>query len=349
MQVTSTQLQMVAQRSAVHVRSERLDVDEWGPGTRAAQSARTQEPAPRPKVDPPQIAAPDCPPPVAADGDDDGAWGAGLDVRSRLSLMVLRRLLGADVSLLGFDPGSADDIDLPGEAQETTDPSGGVTPAEQQWGMHLHYEREELEAEHVRFTAQGRVKLGDGREIEFAVDLEMDRVAYERSSLDVQAGAQRKDPLIISLSGGAVQLDPSRRVALDLDGDGRAEKLAALQGDAGMLVADRDGDGKVSGGKEVLGARSGDAYADLRELDDDGNGWIDAGDRAYAYLALWRPGEDGVRTLVQAGVGAISVHALDTRMKVGGVSDAYAEVRETGLVLTEDGRVTVAQRLDFLA
>lgn len=47
------------------------------------------------------------------------------------------------------------------------------------------------------------------------------------------------------------------------------------------------GDGEVNNGSELFGALSGDGYADLDAIDDDGNGWIDAADAATNQLYLW--------------------------------------------------------------
>ena len=109
------------------------------------------------------------------------------------------------------------------------------------------------------------------------------------------------------------QIDP---LALDLNGNG-IETLAAnghdgalfdherlgirtatgwVHSNDGLLVHDRDGDGKISDGSEIFGDNTplkngqtaAHGFAALAELDENGDGKVDAADKTFSKLGVWR-------------------------------------------------------------
>jgi hypothetical protein len=180
----------------------------------------------------------------------------------------------------------------------------------------------------------------------------MERSYREESRVAISMGAarEREDPLVINFSGTAAQLH-DQRFEFDLDADGDLEALPTLGGGSGYLVFDRNGDGKVNDGSELFGALSGDSFADLKAVDSDANGWIDAADEVTDQLYLWLPeaGGDGrLLTLEEAGVAAVSTASIATPFELRGEQNAdLGAVRSTGLYLSTEDQVGTTQQIDL--
>jgi hypothetical protein len=215
------------------------------------------------------------------------------------------------------------------------------------WDYHARYREEEQ----TRFAAEGIVRTADGREIRFSVQLEMRR-SFElevRESLRLGT-AVRKDPLVINFAGSAAQLS-DQRFRLDLDSDGSIDEAHFVAAGSGFLVFDRNGDGQVNDGGELFGARSGNGFADLAALDDDRNGWIDAGDRAFSALRVWiadAGGNRSLRTLAEVGIGALFTGSVQSEFALRDSANAtLGDIRRSGVYLYEDGRVGTMQQVDL--
>ncbi|TNF83810.1 hypothetical protein FGE05_06290 [Pseudomonas sp. ICMP22404] len=131
-------------------------------------------------------------------------------------------------------------------------------------------------------------------------------------------------PLILDLDGDGVETTGlSAHVHFDHDTNGFAESTGWVGRDDGLLVFDRNGNGRIDNGTELFGDNtklpSGDkaanGFAALAALDTNGDGRIDASDTDYASLRVWKDidsdGEtdDGeLITLSQAGVQSIGVN-----------------------------------------
>ena len=107
--------------------------------------------------------------------------------------------------------------------------------------------------------------------------------------------ARRLDPLAIDLDGsGDIEELPADSVYFDIDGDGTEESVSWISGADGFLARDLNGNGEIDDINELFGA-SGDGFADLAALDDNGDGIIDAQDAAYNDLLVWQDrNEDGI-------------------------------------------------------
>jgi hypothetical protein len=211
-----------------------------------------------------------------------------------------------------------------------------------------HYEHET-----AAFAARGQVQTGDGRTIDFAVDMAMEREQLDHSELHIRAGAAvKKDPLVLSLDGSAPRLTDDK-VAFDIDADGTADRVSFVAPGAAFLALDRNANGTIDDGGELFGARTGDGFAELRLLDTDRDGWIDEDDAAFDQLLLWQRTGDGsktLQTLRQAGVGAIYTRSAATPFELhGGDRAELGAVRSTGVFLRELGGAGVVQQIDLLA
>lgn len=277
---------------------------------------------------------------------DEAADESLNDPRLTLLRAMLRYIMGQEVEI--FD---ARELQAERPSPEIPQPPAASRPAG--WGM--EYERHEryTEVEETRFSASGTVQTADGREIGFSLELSMARSYHEESSVSLRLGdaaRPRKDPLVLNFAGNAAQL-LDQRFSFDLDADGTAENINRLAAGSGFLVFDRNADGKANDGSELFGTRSGDGFADLAQLDRDGNGWIDESDTAWAALRMWSPEADGsgaLRTLQDAGVGAIALAHVTTPFALkDGSNSTLGDIRSTGIYLQEDGTAGTVQQVDL--
>lgn len=230
------------------------------------------------------------------------------------------------------------------------------------------------EQETTAYSACGTVNTADGRCLNFSLALTMARSSVATQTSVAAGGVRVCDPLVVNFDGGAAELS-GRTFAFDLNADGQAESLDTLGVASAYLTIDRDGDGRIADGREVVGALSGDAFADLAKDDSDGNGWLDEADPAFATLRLWRRDDTGVdrlTTLADAGIGALYLGASATPFTEMAADPASpdrakdanaptnpgdpsgpenpavrAYVRSTSIFLSESGKVGTLQHVDF--
>lgn len=139
-------------------------------------------------------------------------------------------------------------------------------------------------------------------------------------------------PVVLDLDGDGVEFVSSAAGArFDYDGDGTAELTAWAGADDGLLAFDRNGDGRITEGSELVFAQG--ALTDLQGLaatfDSNHDGQFDAADTEYARFGVWRDADsDGVtdpgeyRTLTEAGI-----------VRIGLVSDGKGYVAADGEVV----------------
>lgn len=162
--------------------------------------------------------------------------------------------------------------------------------------------------------------------------------------------APKVDPLMLDLNGDGLattNLDQSD-VYFDLDSNGFAERTAWIDANDGLLVLDRDGDGKITNGQELFGdqtllsngTRATSGFEALREFDDNKDGKIDASDIVYLKLKVWQDlNRDGVsqakemKSLADVGIKAINLNSTVT-----GAADAMGNIqRRLGSFVKTDG------------
>ena len=150
------------------------------------------------------------------------------------------------------------------------------------------------------------------------------------------------DPLVLDLDGDGIETSSLTQggVHFDMDGDGFAEMSGWVGADDGLLVLDRDGNGKIDDISELFGAPGGSGFGELRLLDDDASGVIDAGDVVFDKLQVWRDlNQDGVS---QTGelfsldeLGITSIDAIGAPLNVTAPSGTL--LRETATFTRADG------------
>lgn len=341
MRVTSSELAFQTAHQRTDVREERVSIETW----------RAPSVAPRPDTVSLSQRA------IQANAEagmtahcEPGSSGLGPALG--LIKQVLEELLG--VSIRVYRPEDYAPAATFSESAESASPSMPQRAPTRGAGLRITSLSHRSESEQLSLRAQGVVHTADGREIRIALQLDLRR-SYEETSLTQISGGseapQRKDPLVINLFADGVQFD-GRRIEFDLDADGVSELIPNVSAVSGFVAMDRNGNGQIDDGAELFGARSGDGFADLAAFGEDRNGWIDEADSAYEDVRIWRPdsetGADQVQTLAGAGVGALHVGSAESTFEYRDAAQApVAELRATGLYLSESGRAGTLQQLDF--
>ncbi|HML38031.1 MAG TPA: hypothetical protein PKA19_11525 [Bacillota bacterium] len=225
--------------------------------------------------------------------------------------------------------------------------SGGGQPSA---GFGLIYNRNEIQTERSRvsFAAEGVVKTADGREIKLNLNFNIDQAIVRQSSFELKAGDALKDPLVINFDGGLASFT-DRTMSFDIDFDGRQDTLRMLGANSGYLVLDKNDNGTIDDGRELFGPQTDDGYGELAAYDEDGNGWIDENDSIFDHLKIWYHDERGnsvLAALTDKNIGAIYLGSVGTQMNMYNSSGMAGTLRESGLVLLENGESRVMQELD---
>ncbi|HEY3268302.1 MAG TPA: hypothetical protein VGM37_15390 [Armatimonadota bacterium] len=278
----------------------------------------------------------------AKSGDNASTLPKGL----RLARLILERLTGRRIHGASDDGGTADTPEMPAA---TAAAAKAAAPASQGWGFEYHSVDTTHEAETTAFAAQGVATTEDGRQIAFQVNLNMQRESTTEARVDIRAGDALSDPLVINFTGTAAQLSAGD-FSFDLNSDGAAEAMPFVGPGSGFLALDRNGDGAVNNGGELFGPATGSGMGELAQLDGDGNGWIDENDAAFSALRIWSKDESGadtLSTLKDRNVGAIYLGSVATPFSVpSSAGDTRAQIRDTGIYLSESGQPGTIQELD---
>jgi hypothetical protein len=100
--------------------------------------------------------------------------------------------------------------------------------------------------------------------------------------------ADPRDPLVLDLAGAGIKLSSVTQSSayFDFTGSGFAAKTGWITQGEGFLVLNGNPNAPITV-SELVGAQSGDGFADLAALDTDGDGVINASDPAFANLSVW--------------------------------------------------------------
>lgn len=146
--------------------------------------------------------------------------------------------------------------------------------------------------------------------------------------LTVRGPGESEWPIVLDLDGDGLELlSPEESgVSFDMDDDGIADQTGWVGGDDGFLVLDRNGDGAIDSSHELSFATdTAGAVSDIegiRHFDSDGDGFLDAGDTAFADFRVWRDlNQDGVS---QSGelfaLATLGISALNLSLTLTGAS-----------------------------
>lgn len=286
-----------------------------------------------------------------------------VDSKSRLNMMIIeamyKAITGRDLNMgapADIQSRSEGNIQSQAQSQTQTLTVDTAPPAQAMSsrgsGPGLTYQRHERyqEQESMKFQAVGVVRTADGREIDFSVAMNMSREFVQESNLQIDAGSKKIDPLVINFDGLGASLSQTR-FEFDLDSDGTTEQIASLRPGSGYLALDRNGDGTINNGSELFGPSSGRGFAELAAYDEDGNNFIDEGDSIYHQLRIWTMNEDGSTQLAGLGdknIGAIFLGHVSSPFQLKDAqNNSLGEVANSGIYLTEDGKVGVVQEINL--
>lgn len=301
---------------------------------------------------------------------DDGVHGLGDDITDARSpeelehlvtRMVLEKTFGRRIELYDVRELEGKAMRVPegppeGGGEQTADPAASEgAPQGEAAGAGLVYRRHsrEISEQAVHFSASGTVTTGDGRKIAFDLALAMARSSVSEEHVSVEIGDTRGlvDPLVLNPSGDSARLG-TEKVDFDLDADGELDEIAQLEAGARFLALDANDNGRIDDGSELFGPQTGNGFLELARLDDDGNHWIDENDAGFHRLKLVALGPNGAQSsigLADAGVGAIHLGNARTQFQLDDASGSRAgQVARTGVYLTEDGRASTIQHVDFV-
>ena len=269
------------------------------------------------------------------------------DPRTLLIKQLIEAMAGRKIRLL-----SATDIH-PGNARRHRYDIPAVERQSEGAGFSLVYDYRETyeETEALSFKASGIIHTADGEAIQFDLSLQMQRSYTEESSASIRAGdAALVDPLVIKFSGSSTELT-NQRFSFDLNTDGEQEEIAFIKG-GGFLALDRNQDGQINNGSELFGPGTGNGFTELKTLDGDDNGWIDENDAIYEQLRIWtkdNEGSDRLSSLKESNVGALFLGSVNAPYSIKDVENQLqAQIRASGVWLSEDGQAGVMQQIDLV-
>lgn len=221
--------------------------------------------------------------------------------------------------------------------------SAPVEPPRPRWQM---TQTEQIsESETCQFGASGKVCLADGSERQFDVGYRLER----SESVSRTISRTLIDPLVVDgLAPRAALAEAS--VEFDLDNDGQLERMRLPAAGSSLLFLDRNHNGRADNGGELFGPESGNGFAELARLDTDHNGWIDSADAAFADLRLWQAGDAGqqpVRRLDQAGIGALAVTAAETPFQLKENGEQVGQMRSSSVWLGETTGAGIIRQIDL--
>ncbi|MBI5408400.1 MAG: hypothetical protein HZA14_03435 [Nitrospirae bacterium] len=265
--------------------------------------------------------------------------------------LLVEAFTGKKINIKDFSEIEDDIEETGGELQEASEEA--QQPQRAGWGLIYNSSESYYEHEDMSFSAEGVIKTADGMEIKFSLQLKMEREYSSQETINIRAGdAALVDPLVINFAGAAAELD-SAKFAFDLNADGEADNISFVKSGSGLLVLDKNNDGKVNDGKELFGPQTGNGFAELAEYDEDKNNWIDENDSIFERLRLWTKdaeGNDYLGTLLEMNVGALYLPNVNSTfdLKDGG-NNLTGQIAGTGVYLNEDGTAGTVQQVNITA
>ncbi|WP_321494928.1 hypothetical protein [uncultured Desulfobacter sp.] len=208
------------------------------------------------------------------------------------------------------------------------------------------------ESEQVTVSGGGTIHTADNRQIDFSMDLLMERQFFSESNTqETETGYMLIDPLVIQTDARMPMLQGGQ-FSFDLDGDGDTEDLAGLSQGYAFLALDLNQDGIINDGSELFGPATGDGFRELAEYDQDRNMWIDENDEMFDQFVLWNPGTgDGTRLtrLADAGIGAVYLGEVSSLFSLSdGENQMAGQITDTSLALSETGDVLPVYEMNYL-
>ena len=174
--------------------------------------------------------------------------------------------------------------------------------------------------------------------------------------LPAAAPPWRSDPLILDLDGDGIETTRiSTETSFDHDADGLAERTGWVDKDDGLLVRDRDEDGKITNGNELFGdntilktgKRAANGFEALSELDNNKDGVIDANDPAFDELRVWQDANQDAKSSPDElhDLNSLGIKAIKLSSEIVNLPDNKGNTitREGSFVRADDTESTLAE------
>jgi len=218
------------------------------------------------------------------------------------------------------------------------------------WGIDYNYQRTQIHEESLNFSAQGSVKTGDGKSIEFSLALSMKNSVHVSETLNFRAGDALIDPLVINFGAESVHLSEVKK-EFDLNLDGKSDTFNFVGAGSGFLVLDKNSDGIINNGSELFGPTQGNGFEELSAYDSDHNNWIDENDAIFKKLLIWtkdETGKESLYSLKEKDIGAIYLGRANTEFTLNDTTQKMQGVmKESSIFLKESGGVGTIQEVDL--
>lgn len=277
--------------------------------------------------------------------------GSGEDPKLIAMRLILEALTGKKIfisSLEGYGQDSSA-VSIAPRSQNAPDAPGQGAPVKEGWG--LEYDSHEVIAEHeeMAFQAAGQVRTEDGSIVNVSLAMAMSRDFIETRDVQIRAGdAALVDPLVINFADQPPSLI-EQKIAFDLNNDGASEEISFVGSGSGFLFLDHNNDGRATDGYELFGPKSGSGFAELADLDSDGNGWLDDNDPMFAKLQVWvktAVDTDYFAALEDLNIGAILLDHQATPFSLNNQHNIQlGQITGSGLFLREGGGAGVVQEI----
>ncbi len=145
-----------------------------------------------------------------------------------------------------------------------------------------------------------------------------------------ETGEVTKSPLILDLNGDGVKTTSAENgVYFDHENDGFAERTGWVSAEDGLLVYDRNNNGKIDNGTELFGdntlladgSKAENGFEALKEFDSNKDGILDQNDADWYKLQIWQDKNQNGRTdagelksLDETGVKSIDLNYSETQL-----------------------------------
>lgn len=223
-------------------------------------------------------------------------------------------------------------------------------PQRQGWGLEYNFHSSYEESEKMIFSTNGIVKTNDGRNINFSLELNMDRSFVSHTNLNIKAGDAAIDPLVINYSGKNLNLT-DKKISFDINLDGNKENISFTSAGSGFLAIDANKDGFINDGNELFGPSTGNGFQELKSHDSDNNNWIDENDAIFEKLVIWTKddnGNDKLFALGEVGIGAIYVGNIGTEFSIKNTeNETLGSINSSSIFLRENGSAGTIQHIDL--
>jgi Ca2+-binding RTX toxin-like protein len=166
-------------------------------------------------------------------------------------------------------------------------------------------------------------------------------------------------PIVLDLDRDGVETVPTADgVPFDHYGDGFRERSGWVGSDDGLLVWDRNGNGRIDNGSELFGNRTplrgggvaANGFAALTSWDDNADGRIDASDVVWSSLRVWRDRNgDGMSTPDEVVfLSDLGITAINTTYVNSTTVDAQGNAhKQIGSFTKADGSTEAAEDVWF--